>query len=81
MDIVSLCVNNVKDVLDVKREKPFRTVILDEMSIFKGRGVWWKTMRKIIKDKKHPVEHVWGLTGTPSPNGLLDLWPQTCGGR
>lgn len=32
----------------------------------------WKTARKITADAKY----VWGLTGTPAPNGLLDLWAQ-----
>lgn len=52
----------------------YKTLILDELSGFKGRGARWKAARRYIK--KHNVEHVWGLTGTPAPNGLLDLWPQ-----
>lgn len=71
-DIVTLGIDNIKDVAKIKRDTPFRTIILDELSRFKGRGVWWKEARKIVAG----VDHVWGLTGTPAPNGLLDLWPQ-----
>lgn len=54
---------------------PWKTLIIDELSGFKSRGsVRWKSARKIIK--QHGIEHVWGLTGTPASNGLLDLWAQ-----
>lgn len=68
-DIVTLGYNNIADALKTRR---FNTIIFDEISKLKGRGAWWKTARRMVKD----VEYVWGLTGTPSPNGLLDLWPQ-----
>lgn len=51
----------------------FRTVIMDESSSFKNRGTQrWKTMSRIVKY----AEYRWALTGTPSPNGLMDLWAQ-----
>lgn len=58
----------------VGRKKPkYRTVIIDELSGFKNRGsARWGHMRRLVKD----MPYVWGLTGTPSPNSLLDLWPQ-----
>jgi hypothetical protein len=58
----------------VSRKKPkYRTVILDELSGFKNRGSQrWKHANRLVKD----MPYVWGLTGTPTPNGLLDLWPQ-----
>lgn len=58
----------------VGRKKPkYRTVIIDELSGFKNRGSQrWKHANRITKD----VPYVWGLTGTPTPNSLLDLWPQ-----
>jgi len=68
-DIVTLGYNNINDALKTHR---FNTIIFDEISKLKGRGAWWKTARRLVKE----VDHVWGLTGTPSPNGLLDLWPQ-----
>lgn len=52
---------------------PWRTVVLDELTSFKSRGTGrWKNARKLVKD----VPYRWGLTGTPTPNGLGDLWPQ-----
>lgn len=61
------------DDLNVGRKKHgYKTIILDELSSFKGRGVRWKHARKLTKD----VPYVWGLTGTPTPNTYLDLWPQ-----
>lgn len=51
----------------------YRTIILDELSSFKNRSSQrWKAARKLCAQ----AEHVWGLTGTPTPNGLLDLWAQ-----
>lgn len=58
----------------VSRKKPkYRTVIIDELSGFKNRGSKrWKHANRLVKN----VPYVWGLTGTPTPNSLLDLWPQ-----
>lgn len=51
----------------------FRTFVIDELSAFKSRATnRWKVGREISRS----VEHIWGLTGTPAPNGLLDLWAQ-----
>jgi len=51
----------------------YRTIILDELSSFKNRSSnRWKLARKITDQ----APHVWGLTGTPAPNGLQDLWAQ-----
>lgn len=49
------------------------TFILDEASGFKNyRSKRWKAARLIAKTARC----VWEMTGTPSPNGLLDLWAQ-----
>ena len=51
----------------------YKTIVLDELSGFKTRASKrWKLARKLTKD----ATYVWGLTGTPSPNGLMDLWAQ-----
>lgn len=51
---------------------PFRTVILDELSSFKTHNaVRTRAATKICKNRI-----TWGLTGTPAPNGLLDLFGQ-----
>ena len=58
----------------VARKKPkYRTIILDELSSYKNRGSQrWRHANRLTKD----MPYVWGLTGTPTPNSLLDLWPQ-----
>jgi SNF2 family DNA or RNA helicase len=72
-DVVVLGRDNLKDLDAV--DVPFRTLVIDELSGFKNRAsVRWKSARRFIVD--HGVEHVWGLTGTPAPNGYLDLWGQ-----
>lgn len=51
----------------------YRTVIFDELSGFKTQGTArWKAGKRL----RARVHHSWGLTGTPDPNGLLDLWAQ-----
>lgn len=66
--------DNFKDILAMGKRTPFKTLVIDELSGYKGRGVRWKEMRSFINGTGIP--HVWGLTGSPAPNGLLDLWPQ-----
>lgn len=67
-DVTVISRDNLPDA-----EPRYRTVILDELSSFKNRGsIRWKTARRITAK----ADHVWGLTGTPSPNGYLDLWAQ-----
>ncbi len=52
---------------------PFDMVIIDELSSFKNQSsIRWKAVRKIRPFVKRMV----GLTGTPAPNGLIDLWAQ-----
>ncbi|MCW2279889.1 DEAD/DEAH box helicase [Lactococcus lactis] len=51
----------------------FDTVVIDELSGFKATNTKrFKAMRKVRPKVKRMV----GLTGTPAPNSLLDLWPQ-----
>lgn len=52
---------------------PFDCVIIDESSSFKSPSSQrFKALRKVIPHTEYMVL----LTGTPSPNGLLDLWSQ-----
>ena len=52
---------------------PFNNVIIDESSSFKSpRSQRFKSLKKIL----HKTERMVLLTGTPSPNGMLDLWSQ-----
>jgi SNF2 family DNA or RNA helicase len=65
---------NVCWLLDTLKGKlPFDMVILDELSSFKSQtSKRWKVLKKVIGS----VRYVIGLTGTPAPNGYLDLWAQ-----
>lgn len=52
---------------------PFDMVVIDELSSFKNaKSVRFKALRTI----RPQVKRIVGLTGTPAPNGMLDLWPQ-----
>lgn len=52
---------------------PFQTVIIDESQTLKGyAGARFKAMKKIAPATVRFIE----LTGTPTPNGLEDLWSQ-----
>ena len=67
--------DNVKWIVDYFKKEPwpFDTVVLDESSSFKNPSSQrFKALRKIRPQLRRVIE----LTGTPSPNGLMDLWPQ-----
>jgi len=52
---------------------PFDMVVIDELSSFKSsKAQRFKSLKKVRPFIKRMV----GLTGTPAPNGLIDLWPQ-----
>jgi SNF2 family DNA or RNA helicase len=52
---------------------PFDCVVIDESDSFKNpSSKRFKALRKVANLSEYFVE----LTGTPSPNGLLDLWSQ-----
>ena len=72
-DIVVIGRDNLADA--VPQAHRFKTLIMDELSGWKSRAsIRWKAAKKITQAPS--VTHVWGLTGTPIPNGLLDMWPQ-----
>jgi SNF2 family DNA or RNA helicase len=52
---------------------PFNTIVFDELT--KAKNPQSKRI-KAIRPIADAVERVWGLTGTPAPNGLLDVWGQ-----
>lgn len=53
--------------------RDFTMIVIDELSSFKNASsARFKALRKVIRY----VPRVIGLTGTPTPNGLIDLWPQ-----
>lgn len=56
-----------------KKKLMFDCLIIDELSSFKNRD----SMRfRALKKLAPKVLRVVGLTATPAPNSLLDLWPQ-----
>jgi len=59
--------------LVTNREWDFDTVIIDELSSFKSPAA--KRFRA-LKKVRHKINRIVGLTGTPAPNGLLDIWSQ-----
>lgn len=51
----------------------FDMVVIDELSSFKSnKAERFKAMKKV----RPMITRIVGLTGTPAPNTLLDLWPQ-----
>ncbi|MED3648524.1 DEAD/DEAH box helicase [Halalkalibacterium halodurans] len=65
---------NVEWLVDYyKKEWPFDMVVIDELSSFKSS----KARRfRALKKVRPMIKRLVGLTGTPAPNSLLDLWPQ-----
>nr|DAZ38209.1 MAG TPA: Chromatin remodeling complex ATPase [Caudoviricetes sp.] len=51
----------------------FDMVVIDELSSFKSYGA--KRFRSLLKVRPS-VKRIVGLTGTPSSNGLMDLWAE-----
>ena len=52
---------------------PFKIVVIDELSSFKSaQAKRWKALRRV----RGRIKRIIGLTGTPRPNGLEDLWPE-----
>lgn len=52
---------------------PFPLVVLDELSSFKSnQAKRWKALKRV----RGRIRRIIGLTGTPRPNGVEDLWPE-----
>ena len=67
-NVVWLC-----DELSVAGGWFFDAVVIDELSSFKSpKAQRFKALRKYITRSRRVI----GLTGTPAPNGLIDLWSQ-----
>ena len=57
----------------VGKRWPFQIVVIDELSSFKSASAKrWKALRRV----RGRIKRLIGLTGTPRPNGLEDLWAQ-----
>lgn len=64
---VSWLVNHYKSAF------PFDMLVIDELSSFKSAQAQRFRSLRIVRPL---IKRVVGLTGTPAPNGLVDLWPQ-----
>lgn len=63
----------VDHFLETKREWEYDTVVIDESSSFKSsKTKRFRSLKKVMKTRPRVIQ----LTGTPSPNGLQDLWSQ-----
>ena len=73
-DVYTINRENIKWLVDFYGKKwPFDCVIIDESSSFKNAS---SQRFKALKKVAPLTNYMLLLTGTPSPNGLLDLWPQ-----
>ena len=55
------------------RAWPFKIVVLDELSSFKSaQAKRWKALKRV----RGRIHRIIGLTGTPRPNGIEDLYPE-----
>lgn len=52
---------------------PFDMVVIDELSSFKSPSA---RRFRALRRKLGAIRRIVGLTGTPAPNGLIDLWSQ-----
>lgn len=63
----------VEWLIKEKKPWPFDAVVIDELSSFKSAtSKRFRALKKVIKGSRVVI----GLTGTPAPNGYIDLWPQ-----
>ena len=75
-DVYVINRENIKWLVDLyakKKNWPFDMIVIDESSSFKSA----KSQRfKALKSVLHLTNYAVLLTGTPAPNGLMDLWAQ-----
>lgn len=73
-DVYVINRENITWLVDLYKKKwPFDCVIVDESSSFKNPSTKrFRSLKKILPYTNYMVL----LTGTPSPNSLMDLWPQ-----
>jgi len=73
-DVYVINRENIKWLVDFYGKNwPFDCLVIDESSSFKSNSSQrFKALKKILPFTEYAVL----LTGTPSPNGLLDLWAQ-----
>lgn len=73
-DIYTISRDNVIWLVKLLQKRwPFKMVVIDELSSFKSaQAKRWRALRTV----RGQMDRVIGLTGTPRPKGLEDLWPE-----
>ncbi len=73
-DIYVINRENVVWLVDILQNRwPFKIVVIDELSSFKSnQAKRWKALRRV----RGRIRRIIGLTGTPRPNGIEDLWAE-----
>ena len=73
-DVYVINRENVVWLVEILQNRwPFPIVVIDELSSFKSaQAKRWKALRRV----RGRIRRLIGLTGTPRPNGLEDLWPE-----
>lgn len=63
----------VERLQKARKSWPFDMIVIDELSSFKNpQAKRFRALRKVMP----LVKRVVGLTGTPSPNSMMDLWAE-----
>jgi SNF2 family DNA or RNA helicase len=77
-DVYCINYDNLTWLIDCSPSWPFRTVVADEATRLKSFRLRQGGKRAAALAKVAPKTSRWiNLTGTPAPNGLIDLWGQT----
>lgn len=74
-DIYVINRENVPWIVELygKKKWPFDMVVVDELSSFKNaKSNRFRALRKV----RPLINRIVGLTGTPAPNSLIDIWSQ-----
>ncbi len=72
-DVYLIGKENVAWLVDTLKDWDFDMVIVDELSTFKNpKSQRFKALRRVMPK----VDRFIGLTGTPAPKGIPDLWSQ-----
>lgn len=72
-DVYVINRENVVWLTENAPEWPFDMVVIDELSSFKSPAA---KRFKALRRELGRIRRIVGLTGTPAPNGLIDLWSQ-----
>lgn len=71
-------VREVRKLLAIRSFPPFEAIVLDELSSYKSwRSSRFRAARALIERKGQEPRIVWGLTGTPASDHLMDLFAES----